>query len=155
MVFSTLHTNDAPATVTRLRDMGVPPFLITATVEAILAQRLVRRICTGCKEEVIPGADVLADLEMTSDQLEGKKFYRGKGCEKCNRSGYKGRLGIYELLIMNDEMRDMIIRNASTEELREAARRNGMVTLRESGMESIFMGQTTADEVIRETILDA
>ena len=155
MVFSTLHTNDAPATVTRLRDMGVPPFLITATVEAILAQRLVRRICTGCKEEVIPGADVLADLEMTSDQLEGKKFYRGKGCEKCNRSGYKGRLGIYELLIMNDEMRDMIIRNASTEELREAARRNGMVTLRESGMESIFLGQTTADEVIRETILDA
>ena len=155
MVFSTLHTNDAPATVTRLRDMGVPPFLITATVEAILAQRLVRRICTGCKEEVIPGADVLADLEMTSDQLEGKKFYRGKGCEKCNRSGYKGRLGIYELLIMNDEMRDMIIRNASTEEIREAARRNGMVTLRESGMESIFMGQTTADEVIRETILDA
>ena len=155
MVFSTLHTNDAPATVTRLRDMGVPPFLITATVEAILAQRLVRRICTGCKEEVIPGADVLADLEMTSDQLEGKKFYRGKGCEKCNRSGYKGRLGIYELLIMNDEMRDMIIRNASTEELREAARRNGMVTLRESGMESIFMGQTTADEVIRETSLDA
>jgi type IV pilus assembly protein PilB len=98
---------------------------------------------------------VLADLEMTSDQLEGKKFYRGKGCEKCNRSGYKGRLGIYELLIMNDEMRDMIIRNASTEEIREAARRNGMVTLRESGMESIFMGQTTADEVIRETILDA
>ena len=155
MVFSTLHTNDAPATVTRLRDMGVPPFLITATVEAILAQRLVRRICAGCKEEVIPGADVLADLEMTSDQLEGKKFYRGKGCEKCNRSGYKGRLGIYELLIMNDEMRDMIIRNASTEELREAARRNGMVTLRESGMESIFIGQTTADEVIRETILDA
>ena len=155
MVFSTLHTNDAPATVTRLRDMGVPPFLITATVEAILAQRLVRRICSGCKEEVIPGADVLADLEMTSDQLEGKKFYRGKGCEKCNRSGYKGRLGIYELLIMNDEMRDMIIRNASTEELREAARRNGMVTLRESGMESIFIGQTTADEVIRETILDA
>ena len=155
MVFSTLHTNDAPATVTRLRDMGVPPFLITATVEAILAQRLVRRICTGCKEEVIPGADVLADLEMTSDQLEGKKFYRGKGCERCNRSGYKGRLGIYELLIMNDEMRDMIIRNASTEEIREAARRNGMVTLRESGMESIFMGQTTADEVIRETILDA
>ena len=155
MVFSTLHTNDAPATVTRLRDMGVPPFLITATVEAILAQRLVRRICTGCKEEVIPGADVLADLEMTSDQLEGKKFYRGKGCEKCNRSGYKGRLGIYELLIMNDEMRDMIIRNASTEEIREAARRNGMVTLRESGMESIFIGQTTADEVIRETILDA
>jgi len=155
MVFSTLHTNDAPSTVTRLRDMGVPPFLITATVEAILAQRLVRRICSGCREEIIPGADVLADLEMTSEQTVGKKFFRGKGCEKCNRTGYKGRLGIYELLIMNDEMRDMIMRNASTEELREAARRNGMVTLRESGMEGIFGGHTTADEVIRETILDA
>jgi type IV pilus assembly protein PilB len=135
--------------------MGVPPFLITATVEAILAQRLVRRICTGCREEIIPGADVLADLEMTSDQLEGKKFYRGKGCERCNRTGYKGRLGIYELLIMNDEMRDMIMRNASTEELRNAARRHGMVTLRDSGMDGIFDGLTTADEVIRETILDA
>jgi len=155
MVFSTLHTNDAPSTVTRLRDMGVPPFLITATVEAILAQRLVRRVCTGCREEVVPGADVLADLELTSDQLVDRKFFRGKGCDRCNRTGYKGRLGIYELLIMNDEMRDMIMRNASTEELREAARRNGMVTLRESGMEGIFSGATTADEVIRETILDA
>ena len=155
MVFSTLHTNDAPSTVTRLRDMGVPPFLITATVEAILAQRLVRRICTGCREEVVPGSDVLADLEMTSDQVADKKFYRGKGCEKCNRTGYKGRLGIYELLIMNDEMRDLIIRNASTEELRAVARRYGMVTLRDSGMQGIFSGLTTADEVIRETILDA
>ena len=155
MVFSTLHTNDAPSTVTRLRDMGVPPFLITATVEAILAQRLVRRICSGCREEIMPGSDVLADLEMTSDQAADKKFFRGKGCEKCNRTGYKGRLGIYELLIMNDEMRDLIIRNASTEELRDVAKRYGMVTLRESGMQGIFNGLTTADEVIRETILDA
>jgi type IV pilus assembly protein PilB len=155
MVFSTLHTNDAPATVTRLRDMGVPPFLITATVEAILAQRLVRRICSNCREEIVPGADVLADLELTSDQIVGKKFYRGKGCEKCNRTGYKGRKGLFELLIMNDELRDMVMRNASTEDLREAARRNGMVTLRDSGMESIFAGETTADEVIRETIMEA
>ena len=155
MVFSTLHTNDAPATVTRLRDMGVQPFLITATVEAILAQRLVRRICSGCREEVIPGADVVADLELTSDQLATKKFYRGKGCDKCNRTGYKGRLGLYELLIMNDEMRDLIVRNASTEELRETARKHGMVTLRDSGMLAVFDGQTTAEEVIRETILEA
>ena len=155
MVFSTLHTNDAPATVTRLRDMGVPPFLITATVEAILAQRLVRRICTGCREEVVPSADVLADLELSSDQLVGKKFYRGKGCERCNRTGYKGRLGLFELLIMNDELRDLVMRNASTEDLREAARRAGMVTLRDSGMEAIYSGTTTADEVIRETILEA
>ena len=155
MVFSTLHTNDAPATVTRLRDMGVPPFLITATVEAILAQRLVRRICANCREEIIPGSDVLADLELTSDQIVGKKFYRGKGCEKCNRSGYKGRLGLFELLIMNDELRDMVMRNASTEDLREVARRSGMVTLRDSGMEGVFAGTTTAEEVIRETIMDA
>jgi type IV pilus assembly protein PilB len=155
MVFSTLHTNDAPSTVTRLRDMGVPPFLITATVEAILAQRLVRRICSNCREEVVPGADVLADLELSSDQIVGKKFYRGKGCERCNRTGYKGRKGLFELLVMNDELRDMVMRNASTEDLREAARRAGMVTLRDSGMESIYNGETTADEVIRETILEA
>ncbi len=155
MVFSTLHTNDAPSTVTRLRDMGVPPFLITATVEAILAQRLVRRICANCREEVIPGSDVLADLELTSAAIADKKFYRGKGCERCNRTGYKGRLGLYEFLIMTDELRDMVMRNASTEDLREAARRAGMVTLRDSGMESIYSGSTTAEEVIRETILDA
>jgi type IV pilus assembly protein PilB len=155
MVFSTLHTNDAPSTVTRLRDMGVPPFLITATVEAILAQRLVRRICTNCREEIVPGADVLADLDLSSDQIVGKKFYRGKGCEKCNRTGYKGRMGLFELLVMNDELRDMVMRNASTEDLREAARRAGMVTLRDSGMDGIFNGATTADEVIRETILEA
>jgi type IV pilus assembly protein PilB len=155
MVFSTLHTNDAPSTVTRLRDMGVPPFLITATVEAILAQRLVRRICSNCREEIVPGAEVLADLELSSDQIVGKKFYRGKGCERCNRTGYKGRMGLFELLVMNDELRDMVMRNASTEDLREAARRGGMVTLRDSGMEGIFSGATTADEVIRETILEA
>jgi type IV pilus assembly protein PilB len=155
MVFSTLHTNDSPATVTRLRDMGVPPFLITATVEAILAQRLVRRICANCKEEIVPDAEVLADLELTTEQTVGKKFYRGRGCEKCHNSGYKGRLGLYELLIMTDELRDMVIRNASTEELRETARRGGMVTLRDSGMLGIFDGLTTAEEVIRETILEA
>jgi type IV pilus assembly protein PilB len=155
MVFSTLHTNDASATVTRLRDMGVPPFLITATVEAILAQRLVRRICTGCREEIVPAADVLADLELTTEQTAGQKFYRGRGCDRCNRTGYKGRLGLFELLVMNDDLRDMVMRNASTEDLREAARKAGMKTLRENGMESMFAGLTTAEEVIRETILEA
>jgi type IV pilus assembly protein PilB len=155
MVFSTLHTNDSPATVTRLRDMGVPPFLITATVEAILAQRLVRRICTKCKEEIVPSPEILADLELSAEQIVGKKFYRGAGCERCNGSGYKGRLGLYELLVMNDELRDMVVRNASTEELRETARKYGLVTLREAGMAGIFEGSTTAEEVIRETILDA
>ena len=155
MVFSTLHTNDSPATVTRLRDMGVQPFLITATVEAILAQRLVRRICKGCKEEFIPDADTLADLELTSDQVVGKTFFRGRGCDKCSNSGYKGRLGLYELLVMTDEIRDLVVRNASTEEIRDTARKAGMVTLRDSGMVNMFEGHTTADEVIRETILEA
>jgi type IV pilus assembly protein PilB len=155
MVFSTLHTNDSPATVTRLRDMGVQPFLITATVEAILAQRLVRRICSGCKEEFIPDADTLADLELTSDQVVGKTFFRGRGCDKCSNSGYKGRLGLYELLVMTDEIRDLVVRNASTEEIRDLARKAGMVTLRDSGMVNMFEGHTTADEVIRETILEA
>ncbi len=155
MVFSTLHTNDSPATVTRLRDMGVQPFLITATVEAILAQRLVRRICKDCKEEYVPDADALADLELTSDQVVGKTFFRGRGCDKCSGSGYKGRLGLYELLVMTDELRDLVVRNASTEEIRDLARKAGMVTLRDSGMVNMFEGHTTADEVIRETILEA
>ena len=155
MVFSTLHTNDSPATVTRLRDMGVQPFLITATVEAILAQRLVRRICGACKEEYVPDSETLTDLELTSDQVAGKTFFRGRGCDKCSGSGYKGRLGLYELLIMTDELRDLVVRNASTEEIRDLARKAGMVTLRDSGMINMFEGHTTADEVIRETILEA
>jgi type IV pilus assembly protein PilB len=155
MVFSTLHTNDAPSTVTRLRDMGVPPFLITATVEAIMAQRLVRRICGNCKEVIQPDADMLADLELTSDEIVGKKFYRGRGCDACKGTGYKGRLGLYEFLVMTDAIRDLVARNASTEEIRELARKNGMITLRDSGMTNMFLGNTTADEVIRETILEA
>jgi type IV pilus assembly protein PilB len=155
MVFSTLHTNDAPSTVTRLRDMGVPPFLITATLEAILAQRLVRRICTQCREEVHPSSEILADLELSPSDIKGKQFYRGKGCDNCNRTGYKGRVGLFELMLLDDELRDMVIRNASTDELREKARRMGMVSLRDAGMEAVYLGTTTAEEVIRETILEA
>jgi type IV pilus assembly protein PilB len=155
MVFSTLHTNDAPSTVTRLRDMGVPPFLITATLEAILAQRLVRRICTQCREEVHPSSEILADLELSPSDIKGKTFYRGKGCDNCNRTGYKGRVGLFELMLLDDELRDMVIRNASTDELRDKARRMGMVSLRDAGMEAVYLGTTTAEEVIRETILEA
>lgn len=155
MVFSTLHTNDAPSTVTRLRDMGIPPFLITATIEAVLAQRLIRRICARCKEEVVPTPDILADLELKASDIAGRKFYRGKGCDACNRSGYRGRVGLFELMTFNDDMRDMVMRNASTDELRVAARGVGMVTLREAGIQSIFDGTTTAEEVIRETIIEA
>jgi type IV pilus assembly protein PilB len=155
LVFSTLHTNDAPSTVTRLRDMGVPPFLITATVEAILAQRLVRRICPNCKEESKPTEEQLTDLGVSEKEIEGKKAYKGRGCDKCNNTGYKGRFGLFELMIVNDEIRDMVMRNASRDELRDTARGYGMVTLRDAGIKALFDGVTTMEEVIRETILDA
>jgi type IV pilus assembly protein PilB len=155
MVFSTLHTNDAPSTITRMKDMGVQPFLITATVEAILAQRLVRRVCQRCKEEHRPTTDMLVDVGLTPDAIVDKKFYRGRGCEACNNTGYKGRVGLFELMIMNDEIRDMIVRNASTDEIRETARSFGMVTLRDNGLEKCYLGTTTIEEVIRETVVDA
>ncbi len=154
MVFSTLHTNDAPSTITRLRDMGVPPFLITATVEAILAQRLVRRICTHCREETNIGSEALADLGLTPDDVAGRTFYRGRGCEHCNNSGYRGRVGLFELMIINDDLRDMVIRAAPTDELREAARGYGMVSLRDSGLDAAYAGTTSIDEIVRETIVE-
>lgn len=153
-VFSTLHTNDAPSTITRMKDMGVPTFLITATVEAILAQRLVRRICSQCREEVDPPEEILIDLGIRRESLGEKKFYRGAGCDICNNTGYKGRVGLFELMIMNDELREMIMNNATTDELRETARGYGMVTLRDAGMAFVHDGTTTAEEVVRETIID-
>jgi type IV pilus assembly protein PilB len=155
LVFSTLHTNDAPSTITRLKDMGVPTFLITATVEAILAQRLVRRVCKNCREEYHPTQEVLDDLEVTAEQMKGKKFYRGSGCEVCNNTGYKGRVGLFELMIMNNDLRDLIMENCQTEELRRAAEKHGMVTLRTAGLQAALDGTTTPEEVIRETILEA
>ncbi len=155
LVFSTLHTNDAPSTITRMKDMGIPTFLITATVEAILAQRLVRRICSQCREEIEPTEDMLAQLGLKSGKLGDKKFYRGHGCDHCNNVGYKGRVGLFELMIMNDEIRSMIMANESTDLIRETARQNGMVTLRDAGESFIWDGTTTAEEVIRETIVDA
>jgi type IV pilus assembly protein PilB len=155
LVFSTLHTNDAPSSITRLKDMGVPTFLITATVEAILAQRLVRRVCTQCREEVDPTEEMLLDLGMQRGELDGRKFYRGRGCELCNNTGYKGRVGLFELMTMNDELRELVMSNASTDALRDAARGYGMVTLRDAGIRFMHDGTTSPEEVIRETIVDA
>ena len=154
-VFSTLHTNDAPSTVTRMKDMGVPTFLITATVEAILAQRLVRRICAECREEMEPTEEMLAELKLTKEDVAGKKFYHGAGCTSCGNSGYKGRVGLFELMIMDDELRTMIIENRTTDELRQKAKDKGMRLLRDSGIAFMHEGTTTAEEVIRETVLDA
>ena len=154
LVFSTLHTNDAPATITRMRNMGVPAFLIAATLEAILAQRLVRRICIKCKEETSLPPDVLAQLELSPSDVEGKQFYKGPGCDYCNNTGYRGRVGLYELMTVSNHMRDLIIDGASTEKLRHAAIADGMVSLRDAGLISAWDGLTTAEEIIRETGID-
>jgi type IV pilus assembly protein PilB len=154
MVFSTLHTNDAPGAITRLRDMGVEPFLITATVEGILAQRLVRKICAVCKTEFEPSRDQLMELNLRPEDVRGKKFYFGEGCDKCNNLGYKGRTGIYEFMIMNDDIRDLISKGGSTDQLRTYARSKGVKGLRERGLDALFAGITNVEEVVRETILE-
>jgi type IV pilus assembly protein PilB len=154
MVFSTLHTNDAPGSITRMRDMGLETFLITATLEGILAQRLVRRICEVCRTEFEPSPDMLMELGLRDSDVKGRKFYYGRGCERCNKTGYKGRQGIYELVVMNDELRDLVSAGASTDQLRNACRKHGMVTLREAGLEAIYNGSTTIDEIVRETVTE-
>ena len=154
LVFSTLHTNDAPSTITRLRDMGIEPFLITATVEAVLAQRLVRKICTECRTQFEPSDELLMELQLPIAQARQYKFYYGRGCQRCNNSGYKGRCGIYELLDVTDDIRDLVSSNANVDEIRNFARGQGMTTLREAGLKLIFDGITTIDEVVRETVME-
>ncbi|MFO0956951.1 MAG: ATPase, T2SS/T4P/T4SS family [Isosphaeraceae bacterium] len=154
IVFTTLHTNDAPSAITRLRDMGLPTFLITATVEAVLAQRLVRRLCTNCRTEFAPSEEILLSLGLTPAQAQGQKFFYGRGCERCNNTGYKGRMGIYELIILTNDLREMIVNETSLDEFREACRKSGMRTLREAGLLAIHNGQTSIEEVVRETISD-
>jgi type IV pilus assembly protein PilB len=154
MVFSTLHTNDAPSSITRLRDMGVEPFLITATVEGILAQRLVRKICEDCRTEFEPSPEMLMELNLRPADVKGKSFFYGRGCDRCNNTGHKGRMGIFELVLMNDAIRDLISAGASTDQLRQACIKHGMVTLRQNGLRAIYNGQTTIEEVVRETVLE-
>ena len=152
LVFSTLHTNDAPSSIIRLLDLGIEAFLLTATVEAIIAQRLVRTICPSCKEPYRPTDEQLMELNLTPDVVRGRSFFRGRGCDVCHGSGYKGRLAIFEIMGIDDGMRDLIMKQASTAVLREESRRRGMRSLRESGLLAIYDGLTTIDEVVRETI---
>jgi type IV pilus assembly protein PilB len=154
LVFSTLHTNDAPAAIARLLDLGLEPFLVTATLEGIIAQRLVRRICNNCRAEYVPSEEQLMELELRPDDVAGKTFYFGKGCDQCNNTGYKGRQGIYEMMVLDDDMRDLIVKHASTQILRLEAKKRGMRTLRESGLLAIYDGVTSIEEVVRETIMD-
>ena len=154
VVFTTLHTNDAPGSVARLLDMGIEPFLITATVEGVVAQRLVRRICKGCKKEFEPTEAQLMELQLTPDDVQGKKFFYGKGCKQCNGTGYKGRIGIFEIMVFNDEIRDLVMDQASTNVLRAAAQKDGMKLLRENGLQAIYNGITTIDEIAKGTMME-
>jgi len=154
LVFSTLHTNDAPSAIARLLDLGLEPFLVTATLEGILAQRLVRRLCANCKTEYTPSLEQLMELELRPNDVKGRIFYYGKGCDQCNNTGYRGRQGIYETMLLDDEMRDAIVAHASTQVLRQEAKKRGMRTLRQSGLMAIYDGITTIEEVVRETIVE-
>ncbi|MFA5388948.1 MAG: type II secretion system ATPase GspE [Candidatus Omnitrophota bacterium] len=151
LVFSTLHTNDSPGAVTRLVDMGVEPFLITSTVRAVLAQRLVRRICPKCKKEYKPSELELSEFGISKEKIKDMKFYKGEGCKECGNSGYKGRTGLYELLTVDDKIRDLVVRRESLSAIRNAACEGGMKTLRENGFKKVMEGVTTIEEVLRET----
>lgn len=154
LVFSTLHTNDAPSSIARLLDLGLEPFLVTATLEGVVAQRLVRRICNNCKTEYQPAEEQVMELGLQMHDVEGKKFFYGRGCDICNNTGYKGRMGLYEIMTLDDEMRDQIIKHASTQVIREMAKKRGLRTLRESGLLAIYDGVTSIEEVVRETIVE-
>ena len=151
LVLSTLHTNDAPGAVTRLIDMGCEPFLVAATLEAVLAQRLVRTICKSCRVPYEPNESILTQLGLSAHEIGDKQFYTGRGCEDCGNSGYRGRRGLYELLDMNDTLRDMVIEKAPSIVLKQKAVELGMTTLRDYGLNCIYEGSTTIEEVLKYT----
>jgi type IV pilus assembly protein PilB len=151
VVLSTLHTNDAAAAVTRLVDMGVEPFLLASTLEGVLAQRLLRRICPTCRQACEPPAEVLSQLNAVHLDQPGQGFYRGSGCRDCQQTGYRGRVGIFEFLKMSEALRDLIVRGASLVEVRQEAIRGGMISLRAAGMAAIQAGETTVEEVVKFT----
>jgi len=154
LVLSTLDASDAPSSITRLRGMGLEPSLIAATVKGILAQRLVRRICEDCRTVFEPSPDMLMQLNLRPADAKGRKFYYGQGCDRCNNTGHRGRCGVFELVVMNEELRDAISRGALTDPLRTACWGQGMTTLREAGLKALFSGVTTIAEVVRETVLE-
>jgi len=153
LVLSTLHTNDAPSTISRLMNMGIEPFLVATSVNLICAQRLVRRICSNCKEELEIPEQALVDAGYSPDEAKTTKIYHGKGCSTCSKRGYKGRTGLYEVMEINDELRELILVGASALELKKKAIEQGMITLRRSGLIKAAAGMTTLEEVLRETVL--
>jgi type IV pilus assembly protein PilB len=151
LVFSTLHTNDSTGAVTRLVDMGVEPFLIASTLESVLAQRLLRTICTNCRQEYIPGPEILNQTNLTQRDVGDRPFFFGGGCPQCNNTGYRGRRGIYEYLRINDTLSAMVNERKPTIVLRDKAVEMGMRTLRQDGVRCILDGYTTVEEVVRYT----
>ena len=151
LVFTTLHTNDSSGAVTRLIDMGVEPFLISSSLEAVLAQRLIRRICTNCRTAYEPKEELLRQLGLSPHEIGDKNFYFGTGCDSCNHTGYKGRKGIYELLEVSDPIREMVNQRAPSIVIKQKAVELGMITLREDGLRSIYDGETTIEEVLKYT----
>ncbi len=151
LVFSTLHTNDAPSAVTRLVDIGVQPFLVASSVMAIMAQRLVRKVCPKCRVRVEPPVHLLQGIGLRPEIAKKANFMKGKGCAQCNKTGYKGRMGIYELMIMSSQIREMTFKGEPTLALRKVARKQGMRTLFEDGMIKALKGLTTLEEVLRIT----
>jgi len=153
LVLSTLHTNDAPSTISRLMNMGIEPFLVATSVNLICAQRLVRRICVQCKEALQVQPEALIDAGYTQEEATKVTIQHGRGCATCNNTGYKGRVGLYEVMEINDELRELILVGASALELKKKALEMGMITLRRSGLTKVALGQTTMEEVLRETVL--
>lgn len=154
LVFSTLHTNDAPSAIARLQDIGVKPFLVASSVRAVMAQRLVRCVCEHCREEHKPTATELKLLGTAAEQFSSIQLFRGRGCNKCSLTGYSGRMGIFEILVIDDEIQRMIFDKVSALEIRQRARELGMRTLREDGLRKVVIGTTTLDEVLRATMGD-
>jgi len=154
-VLSTLHTNDAPSTISRLLNMGVEPFLVTASLNLVLAQRLARKICEDCAAPDAGKPDLLKDLGFTPEQLATAQFKRGTGCNKCGGTGYRGRIALYEVMPLTDRLRDMVLQGCSTSELKEEMARAGIWSLRRSGMEKAMVGVTTLEEVRRVTAADS
>jgi type IV pilus assembly protein PilB len=152
LVLSTLHTNDCPSTPARLLDMGIPPFLVSSSLQLILAQRLGRRVCKDCKEPYEASEDSLVPYGHVSQGLGTINLYKGKGCQTCNFTGMKGRVAIYEVMPISNEIRDLILRNATTNEILEAAASQGMKTLRQNALQKVIDGVTTIEEVLRVTL---
>ena len=153
LVFSTVHANDAPGTITRLLDIGIAPFLVGSCLNLVMAQRLVRRICSNCKEEYKPTPEELNLVGLEEKRLNGN-LCRGKGCADCRNTGYKGRLAIFEMIPMARDIRKLVFDNANEDEIRQASLKNGMITLREAGLSRVLDGTTTIEEVMRSTVED-